>query len=194
MDWVKDGSIKSVSGESIFELKKGHKHSVVNIVGKSGNFSADEKSAFLELVLGDDKSDLANGVRLTCHAANPDPKVKAEVWKDLTDKDGTRSLYEKRSLMAGFYSLDHIDSCSMYFDKFFECLEQVHNDHTYKYLSTFFYMMLPRMRIEDRHIVMLINVKSQVPDTSSMFMNILQDGIELLLRSKNIRERAMSKM
>jgi hypothetical protein len=50
--------------------------------------------------------------------------------------------------------------------------------------------MLPRMQIEDRHIVKLAIVKSQVPDTNSTWSNILQDGIELLVRSKRIRENA----
>ena len=63
-------------------------------------------------------------------------------------------------------------------------------DHVYKYMETFFYHMLPRMHVEDRHIVKLLTIKSQVPDTNSMYMNMLQDGIELLIRSKRIREMA----
>ena len=50
--------------------------------------------------------------------------------------------------------------------------------------------MLPTLEIEDSHIVKLINTKSQVPDTNKVFMNILQDNIETLLRVKNIRERS----
>ena len=50
--------------------------------------------------------------------------------------------------------------------------------------------MVPTLEIEDRHIVTLINIKSKVPDTNKVFMNILQDNIELLLRIKNVREFA----
>ena len=54
--------------------------------------------------------------------------------------------------------------------------------------------MLPRKVIEDRHIVKLITIKSQVADTNAMFNGVLQDGIELLIRSKRIRELADAKM
>ena len=77
-----------------------------------------------------------------------------------------------------------------FFDRFYECLEDMHHDHAHKYLETFFYHMLPRMQIEDRHIVQLMSIKSRVADNNSTFMNMLQDGIELLIRSKRIRELA----
>ena len=92
--------------------------------------------------------------------------------------------------MGGFYAWDQLDVCSHFFDKFYDCLETMQDGHTYKYIETFFYSMLPRMQIEDRHIVKLMTIKSQVADTNSMYMNILQDGIELLIRSKKIRENA----
>jgi hypothetical protein len=59
--------------------------------------------------------------------------------------------------------------------------------HGYKYLSFFASAMLPTDEIDDSHIVKLANIKSQVPDTNKVFMNILQDNIEVLLRSKNVR-------
>ena len=51
--------------------------------------------------------------------------------------------------------------------------------------------MVPTLEIEDRHIVKLINIKSKVPDTNKVFMNILQDNIETLLRIKNVRAFAV---
>lgn len=48
--------------------------------------------------------------------------------------------------------------------------------------------MLPRGgEIKDEHIVKLICLKQDTPDTEKMFMNTLQDGIEILIRSKEIR-------
>jgi len=64
------------------------------------------------------------------------------------------------------------------------------DQHTYKYIETFFYQMLPRMHIKDEHIVKLMTIKTQVPDSNGMYNNVLQDGIELLIRSKTIREYA----
>jgi hypothetical protein len=48
--------------------------------------------------------------------------------------------------------------------------------------------MLPRMgEIKDEHIVRLVCLKQDTPDTDKVFTKTLQDGIELLIRSKEIR-------
>lgn len=71
-------------------------------------------------MLGDDKSDIAKGCRLTCEAANPDPETKALIWSQLVDPKSSFSLYERRSKMEGFYSWDQLDILDEYFDKFYE--------------------------------------------------------------------------
>jgi hypothetical protein len=49
--------------------------------------------------------------------------------------------------------------------------------------------MLPLFEIEDDHILKLLTIKSEVPDNNNTFINILQDGIEKLIRCKKIREK-----
>lgn len=95
--------------------------------------------------------------------------------------------------MAGFYGSSDKDICEPYFDKFYEYLPQLYIDHTQKFIEAFFYGMLPRKNIEDKHIVRLLVIKSQVADTNKLFSNLLQDGIELLIMSKTIREFALSR-
>lgn len=59
--------------------------------------------------------------------------------------------------MSGFYSFDQMDLCSPYFDKFYDVLaDGFEQKHTYKYIESFFYNMLPRMNIKDSHIVKLV--------------------------------------
>jgi hypothetical protein len=50
--------------------------------------------------------------------------------------------------------------------------------------------MLPRMEIKDEHIVKLMELKVETSDNEATFSNMLQDGIELLIRSKTIRDFA----
>ena len=48
--------------------------------------------------------------------------------------------------------------------------------------------MLPiHTDIKDEHIVKLMCLKQETPDNEKQFMNILQDGIEQLIRAKQIR-------
>lgn len=51
--------------------------------------------------------------------------------------------------------------------------------------------MLPRMDIREEHIISLIELKLKTPDTSSPLINMLTDGIEILMRIKQIREMAL---
>ena len=75
-----------------------------------------------------------------------------------------------------------------YFEKFYEVLPEIYEKATFKKFDSFFHTMLPRGgEIKDEHIVKLVCLKQDTPDTEKMFMNTLQDGIELLLRSKEIR-------
>jgi hypothetical protein len=39
----------------------------------------------LKTVVGEDKSDIAENIRLGCKASLPDPKIKEEVWNEFTD-------------------------------------------------------------------------------------------------------------
>ena len=96
--------------------------------------------------------------------------------------------------MSGFYQLDQLELCAPFIDQFYQTLPDLSQKHAYKYTETFCYYMLPRVGdIEDRHIAELISIKSQVPDNNQMYMNMLQDCVELLLSSKGIRELAASK-
>ena len=71
-----------------------------------------------------------------------------------------------------------------YFDKFFEVLPSIAEGTTWKYFETFFYGMLPMMEITDSNIVKLVALKNDTADSQLQFSSVLQDGIELLLRSK----------
>ena len=57
-------------------------------------------------------------------------------------------------------------------------------------MHQFFHCMLPRMEIEDEHIVKLVELKKETADTENLFRQKLQDGIEILLRCKTIRDYA----
>ena len=142
----------------------------------------------MEMILADDKSDIADRCRAACMASLPDPEIKAKVWAEITDPNNSDSVYVRTSKMSGFYGHDQHDIVKGYFDKFYEILPQMHKDCTHKKFESFFHTMLPRSgEIRDDHIVKLMCLKQETPDNEKQFMNTLQDGIELLIRSKEIR-------
>lgn len=140
------------------------------------------------MILGDDKSDIAERCRAQCMASLPDPDIKAKVWAEIIDPNNSDSLYVRQAKMGGFYGHDQHDIVEDYFDKFYEVLPIMYKNSTHKKFESFFNTMLPRFgEIKDEHIVKLMCLKQETPDIEKQFMNTLQDGIELLIRSKEIK-------
>jgi hypothetical protein len=194
LQWLTEGNITSADGQEIFSLKPNHKRAIVKRIHKSSSVSDETKAEILQSVLGDDQSDLAKACRLTCQATTSNLEEKEKIWNDILDPKSSHSLYDKNALMGGFYCWDQVDDLDSFYDKFYEQVETLHVNHTFKFVSSFFFGMMPRMKIEDKHIVKLMTIKSQVADNNSMFMKVLQDGIELLIRSRKIREMAAAKL
>ena len=198
MVWVERGHITDldeygyVGKKQVFSLKSGHKYSIVKVISKSQNVPEITKQEMLDKVLGEDKSDISIQCRMQCEASRNHMGCKRTVWYELIDPKTKLSLKERQAKMNGFYSWDQIDTCTPFFDKFYDCLKDLYKAHTFKYIEIFFYALLPRMVIEDRHIVKLMTIKGEIPDTNSMFSNMLQDGIELLVRGKKIRAFAVT--
>jgi len=99
----------------------------------------------LKKITGDDNSDIAINTRAKCMAGLPDAALKAKTWAEITDLNSKDSLYLKNAKIAGFYSWDQLDIISPYFDKYYEVLPVLNQGTTYKYMSSFFYSLLPTM-------------------------------------------------
>ena len=92
--------------------------------------------------------------------------------------------------MAGFYSYKQLDLIRPYFEKFFQVLPQIYEKQAFKNVEYFFHSLLPRMEIKDEQIVKLIALKLQTTDINTNFASILTEGLELVMRSKAVRELA----
>ena len=187
LGWLETGKI-TVGDAQLFDITKSHKHTILKMLFRSKDFSTTDKMELLEMTLGDEKSDLGDRTRATCMASLPDPAVKATIWDELTDPANTESKKMKEAKMAGFYSMNQIDILAPYFEKFYDTLPVMQKQLSGLGFEPYFFTLLPRMVVEDRHIVKLVALKQDTPDNEKAFMNLLQDGVELLLRSKQIRE------
>jgi aminopeptidase N len=147
IEWSDAGFIFSASEPSIslFDLKMSHKLSILKVVYASLHYSLEFKQKLSDKIINGDVSDLCKLANLTCIASLPDAKVKETVWQELIDPKSQLSLYERRAKMQGFFQQNQIEICSPYFEKFYDSLSSLHSAHTYKYIETFFNLLLPRM-------------------------------------------------
>lgn len=190
VEWLKQCKI-TLDGQDIFNLLPKHKHTILRVIFKSRIFDLETKMALLEETLGDDKSDLASNCRTSCLAGLPDPEVKARIWSEITDPNNSDSNYVRGAKMGSFYAADQLDIVEPYFDKFFDILPEMHEQMTHKAFEGFFYSMLPRLAVRDSHIVRLVTLLQDTPDTQKMFAETLRDGIDLLVRTQTIRAFAI---
>ena len=184
LGWMEQSKITVGDGEHLFDLMPKHKHTILQIFFKSRDFSKEQKMDLLETTLGEDKSDLVENCRAGCLAGLPDPEVKARVWQEVTDPNNTDSLYVRSAKMGGFYSFEQIDIVEPYFEKFFDILYEQHEKSTHKRFESFFFSLMPRMVVTDHHIVRLVSILQDTPDTEQMFSETLRDGVDLLVRTQ----------
>lgn len=158
---------------SRWTLTSGHQYKILKKVYASIHVDQNTKDAFLEKIIGDKQNNIAKNLRFQCHASIANAQIKEEVWQELIDPKSKLSIYERQAKMHGFYQFDQIALCAPYFDKFYSALPDLCENHSYKYMCTFFSCMLPRMEIQDSHIAKLMMIKTEVPDNNVMYINVL---------------------
>ena len=188
-EWAQAGWITR-DADKIYELQKKHKFTILTHVFRQPDLPLDAKMTMLNETMGDDKTDLAVNARAKCMAALPDAESKAQTWAELTDAQSKDSVYVRTAKIGGFYCAEQLPLIEPYFAKFFAVLPEIAKSCSHRYLETFFYSLLPTYQVEDTYIVKLISLKTNTPDSQHAFRQILQDGIEIMLRCAEIREFA----
>lgn len=176
--------------KTIYDLAKNNLFSICKVLFKSPHMTTDEKNELLSKVVGDDKSDLAKNLKLQCETSIPDAAVKEKAWNEIVNPNSTLSMKEREAMMSGFYARSQQELTRPYADKYYEALKDFNQHHNYRYQESFISGMRPTMEILDSHIVKLVTIKLNVPDTNSAYLKQLEENIELLIRCKRLRELA----
>lgn len=92
--------------------------------------------------------------------------------------------------MAGFYAWSQQELTKPYADKYYEALKDFNKHHSYRQLESFVMSMRPTQEVLDSHIVKMVTIKGNIPDTDSAYKKTLEENIELLIRIKTLREMA----
>lgn len=110
--WLEAGYIQDRSGKNLetSKLNWSMKESIIKAIYEKPQISLETKQKLLTQVIGDEKSDLAENLRLACEARIPSKDSKAKVWKKIIDKENKLSSYQRKELMDGFFTRDACDS------------------------------------------------------------------------------------
>jgi hypothetical protein len=88
---------------------------------KSTVSTTDEKKELIQKVLGDDKSDDVQRIRITCEAAFADAENKERVWNILIEENSTHTVYQREAMMSGFKAGGQ-ELMAPYADKYYDAL------------------------------------------------------------------------
>jgi len=194
LKWLETQKIFKAGEENkiLFELNKKQQQSLIKVIHKFKEIPIEKKTELLNKILEGDNSDVASNLRLSCESALPSAEAKAKVWAILTDVNSAESRYQKLARMQGFYAFNQLEEIRPYFVKFYEFLPILFSSQTpHKIINSFFFTLLPRVEIKDEDIVTLMTLKLQQSDTNANNVRILNEGIELLIRSKEVRKAAI---
>lgn len=138
--WLEHGYIHSQEDNKtkLYELNTRQKQGLCKRLCTSKNISFEKKNEMLSKVLAEDKSDLAQQIKLACFAGMPDPKMKEQVWKEFTDPKSKLSLKDREAQMDNFYQFEQSDSLKPYLGRFYENLPGMYKANSYTYFKSYF--------------------------------------------------------
>ena len=102
-EWIHTGKIV-IDGHAVqCTLTPAHKYEILKAYYASPHFTLDEKKALKVKTFEGDESDKARNIGKICDYSLPDPALKEQLWREITDSQTTESLSELRNKIQGFW-------------------------------------------------------------------------------------------
>jgi len=190
--WIEKKGVYTADNQLVFEPQNTQDflNGLIFVLHSFASVPVEYKTATLNAILGEDKSDKASQLRERCNARLPDAAIKAEVWERIVAKNSPDSLVTRNALMAGFYHRSQKDILRPYFTKFFENIEDIQANQTTRYTMNYFAYLLPSMEPRDEFLIELLKIKARTPDVKKMLVQELNEAIDSLLKIQQIKAQA----
>lgn len=188
--WLKEG---------IMKLDSDDKESILMTVYKSTIFTQEEKNELLNSYIGEDQSDRAKRLRLSCATAIPDKESKAKAWDIITHpKEKELSSYDYRAYLAGFYSRFQKDITQEYVEKYLEELPKFARSGEKDHMTIFTGGAFPpSFFVTDEFLQRVEKIVNDFEAEDRLkydsFVKLLRSHLEANSGQKKIRELALSK-
>lgn len=184
-----------------FELQRSQKQKIMLAVCKSDVYEGHAKQEIIDSIMANEKTDdILIEKKMTCRASMPDGQIKKEVWAQITAEPQGISAVQQEALLSGFYEWGQNDILEPYYAQYFSVLtdKSFYGAKSYKYLKEFVKGLLPRQgEVTQAEIAtmqkVLDTIPQQDPNASQAYIKLLQEGVELLQRTKRLRDFAASR-
>lgn len=191
--WIHEGKI-TIDGQSLnFELSANHKYEILKAYYASTHFTLDEKKALKEKALAGDDSDRAKSASKICDYSLPDPALKDQLWKEITDAHTTDTLAELRNKIAGFQQRkQQLDLMTPYFEKYYSLVSKIVETRDREFAEVFMSALSPAYmaREEDNAAFgdLLRTANEEKHEYFVLFLKKQIEAIDVIKRSRTLCE------
>jgi len=163
---------------------------IIKTIYSKTEFAEKTKKELLDLVIGDDKSDLAENLKLGCEARYPSKKVKNQVWAKIIDPENSLSRYQRKEYMQGFFQRDEF--CPMFVKNYVSEVKNLATHGDSEFMVSFVENTYPLACANDYLIKDLNKLLTPYKDNSkySYYYKTVKDVIETLEISQKVKEFA----
>jgi hypothetical protein len=173
--WLKAGYIQDKKGNNLEDCKLNWamKDTIIKRIYVKFHIPLEEKQKLLDLVIGDEKSDLAELLKLACEARIPSKDKKEEIWVKIIDYENGLSRYERREYMTGFFQRDTL--CTEFRNRYVEEIKKLADFSDTEFMIAFVESAWPLNCISDQIIKELfktIDPYTNDSDHESYYRNV----------------------
>lgn len=191
--WIHEGKIVIDGQQLNFQLTASHKYEILKAFYASSHFTLDEKKALKEKALEGDDSDKAKNTSKICDFSLPDPALKEQLWKEITDAQTTDTLSELRNKISGFQQRkQQLDLMSPYFEKYYGMVNKIVESRDREFAEVFMAHLSPAFmaREEDNTAFgeLLKNANEEKYEYFVLFLKKQIEAIDVIKRSRNLCE------
>ena len=191
--WIHEGKIVIDGQELNFQLTANHKYEILKAFYASPHFTLDEKKALKEKALEGDESDKAKSTSKICDFSLPDPALKEQLWKEITDAQTTDTLAELRNKISGFQQRkQQLDLMTPYFEKYYGIVNKIVESRDREFAEVFMAHLSPAFmaREEDNTAFgeLLKNANEEKYEYFVLFLKKQIEAIDVIKRSRNLCE------
>jgi hypothetical protein len=187
-DWIHQSKI-TIDGEALnCELTPAHKYSILKAYYASPHFTLDEKKALKEKTFENDNSDGGKNVAKICDYSLPDPELKEQLWREITDSSTTDSLMELRNKMAGFWQRkQQLELMVPYFEKYYSIVNKIVETREREFVEVFINSLSPAFMAREQDETAFNELLKRSNDEKEYYTLFLKKQIETIDVTKKSR-------
>lgn len=191
-EWIHQGKIVIDGQELGCQLTPNHKYEILKAYYASPHFTHDDKKALKAKTFEGDSSDKARNIGLICEYSLPDPALKEQLWRDITDLQTTEPLSELRNKIQGFFQRkQQLDLITPYFEKYYSLVNKIVETRDREFAETFTAHLSPAFMAREQDSAAFNELLRRANEEKQFFVNFLKkqiESIDIIQKSRTLCE------